>query len=163
MRASAGDRIVVVSNRVDQPPRDGRILEVRNADGSPPYLVEWSDNGHHGLFYPGGDAHIQHFAADENAPEAAVAERAGQVRTWHVELTMFDLDGETTAHAMLVGQAPELDSLGSAHRHSGDADVPEIGDEVAAARALRLLANRLLGQASEDIYAAQGHLVELRS
>jgi hypothetical protein len=163
MKASAGDRIVVVSNRVDQPPRDGRILEVRNQDGSPPYLVEWSDNGHRGLFFPGRDAQIQHFEGAHSPPQPLVPERAGRVRTWHVELTMFDIDGETTAHAMLVGEAPELDSIGGAHRHAGDKHVPGIGDEVAAARALRLLASRLLGHASADICAAQGHVVELRS
>ncbi len=60
MKASVGDRLVISSNRVDVPPRDGRIVEVHSPDGGPPYLVEWSDDGHQGLVFPGPDAHIEH-------------------------------------------------------------------------------------------------------
>ncbi|WP_462186778.1 MULTISPECIES: dsRBD fold-containing protein [unclassified Frankia] len=38
--------------------------------------------------------------------------------------------------------------------HPGEPDVPEIGDEVAAARALSELAHRLLDAAAENIQAA---------
>lgn len=57
MQAHAGDRLVVESNRVDSPRREGEILEVQGEDGGPPYLVRWSD-GHEGLTYPGPDAHV---------------------------------------------------------------------------------------------------------
>lgn len=57
MHASVGDRLVVESNRVDSPRREGEIMEVRGEDGGPPYLVRWSD-GHEGLTYPGADAHV---------------------------------------------------------------------------------------------------------
>lgn len=57
MHASVGDRLVVESNRVDSPRREGEIIEVRGQDGGPPYLVRWSD-GHEGLTYPGADAHV---------------------------------------------------------------------------------------------------------
>lgn len=57
MHASVGDRLVVESNKVDSPRREGEILEVRGENGGPPYLVRWSD-GHEGLTYPGPDAHI---------------------------------------------------------------------------------------------------------
>ena len=57
MHASVGDRLVVESNRVDSPRREGEIIEVRGTDGGPPYLVRWSD-GHEGLTYPGADAHV---------------------------------------------------------------------------------------------------------
>jgi hypothetical protein len=62
MRASVGDRLVIASNRVGSPPRDGRIVEVRDPDGGPPYVVEWSDTGHRGVVFPGPDAHIEHAA-----------------------------------------------------------------------------------------------------
>jgi Rv2632c-like len=55
-----------------------------------------------------------------------------------------------------------LDSRGETRRSPGNVDVPEIGDEVAAARALRRLADRLQGVASEDIEAIEGHEVHLR-
>jgi hypothetical protein len=61
VKASAGDRIIIEGHREGEPLRDGEIIEVRSDDGSPPYVVEWSDNGHTSLFYPGRDARVQHF------------------------------------------------------------------------------------------------------
>ena len=61
MRASTGDRIIIEGHREGEPVRDGEILEVRTEDGSPPYVVRWSDNGHTTLFYPGPDAKLHHF------------------------------------------------------------------------------------------------------
>jgi hypothetical protein len=63
MRASVGDRIVIKSHRVGEPDRDARIVEVHGAEGEAPYLVEWADDGHVGLFFPGSDAVVQHFPA----------------------------------------------------------------------------------------------------
>ena len=57
MQAAAGDHLVVESNKVDAPRREGEILEVKGADGAPPYVVRWSD-GHEGLTFPGADAHV---------------------------------------------------------------------------------------------------------
>jgi len=57
MEAHVGDRLVTESNRVDSPRREGDIVEVRGADGAPPYVVKWAD-GHEGLVYPGDDAHV---------------------------------------------------------------------------------------------------------
>lgn len=61
MFAAVGDRLVVHSTHVDGPVRDGEILEVRHEDGSPPYVVRWSDTGHESLVFPGPDAEVQHF------------------------------------------------------------------------------------------------------
>jgi hypothetical protein len=83
------------------------------------------------------------------------------VKTWHVEVTLFEADGDTTAHAVLVAEAPGVEASGRAHRNPHDDDVPQIGDEVAVARALRRLSDRLLGVAAEDIAALEGHPVEL--
>lgn len=60
MKAAVGDRIVVRAAHVDEPNRDGEILEVRGPDGAPPFLVRWSDTGHEGLYFPGADAVIHH-------------------------------------------------------------------------------------------------------
>ena len=57
MQANVGDQLVIESNKVDSPRKVGEILEVQGADGSPPYVVRWSD-GHEGLTYPGADAHV---------------------------------------------------------------------------------------------------------
>ena len=50
------------SLHVDEAVRDGEVLEVHGADGAPPYLVRWSDNGHETLVFPGPDAQMEHFA-----------------------------------------------------------------------------------------------------
>lgn len=60
MKASPGDRIIVESAHVGEHARDGEILEVRGADGEPPFLVRWSDDGHESLVFPGPDAHVHH-------------------------------------------------------------------------------------------------------
>jgi hypothetical protein len=60
MHASVGDRLVIVGHRVGQRPREGEILEVQGADGSPPYMVRWGDTGQEGLIFPGSDASVQH-------------------------------------------------------------------------------------------------------
>jgi hypothetical protein len=57
MQAKVGDRLVVEGAQVDVPRREGEVLEVRGADGAPPYVVRWSD-GHEGLTFPGPDAHV---------------------------------------------------------------------------------------------------------
>ena len=63
MFAKRGDRLVVRSH-VNLPGRDAEILEVSHPDGSPPYRVRWSDNGHEGLVFPGPDAYVEHFTDD---------------------------------------------------------------------------------------------------
>ncbi|MGH3655608.1 MAG: DUF1918 domain-containing protein [Micromonosporaceae bacterium] len=54
MRATVGDRLHVHSHSVGVHDRTGEILEVRGADGAPPYLVRF-DDGHEGLVFPGPD------------------------------------------------------------------------------------------------------------
>ena len=61
LHATTGDRLIVQRVHVGEPVRDAEILEVRGEDGSPPYLVRWSDTGHEALVFPGPDAHVQHF------------------------------------------------------------------------------------------------------
>lgn len=52
---------MIRGHRVGEPNRDCEVLEVRGADGGPPYSVRWGDNGHETLFFPGVDATVQHF------------------------------------------------------------------------------------------------------
>jgi Domain of unknown function (DUF1918) len=59
--AEVGDRLIVRSPRLAGGVRDGKIVEVRRRDGSPPYVVLWSDNGHESLLFPGSDATVHHF------------------------------------------------------------------------------------------------------
>lgn len=68
MQAKVGDWLVVKGATAEQTDQRGLIVEVRSADGSPPYLVEWS-TGHRALVFPGPDAVVvtseQLSAADE--------------------------------------------------------------------------------------------------
>ncbi len=61
MFAAIGDRLVIRNLHVGEVVRDGEIIELRHADGSPPYVVRWSDTGHESLVFPGADAYVQHF------------------------------------------------------------------------------------------------------
>ncbi len=73
-------------------------------------------------------------------------------KTWNVEIFIGERDQKTHAEARLM-PAGEVTVTGSgeARLNPTDRDVPEIGDELAVARALSDLAHRLLGAAAEDI------------
>jgi hypothetical protein len=49
MKAEVGDRLVPDGDHS----RVGVIIGVRNADGSPPYVVKWLSDGHIALVSPG--------------------------------------------------------------------------------------------------------------
>ena len=67
MKAHVGDQIVIHGAHVDDPSRDGEVLETRGPDGSPPYLVRWSDNGHEALIFPGPDATVRSSAPNDRS------------------------------------------------------------------------------------------------
>jgi len=81
-------------------------------------------------------------------------------RTWHVHLYLSTAPevpeaghATTLAHAVLVSdRSDRLTATGRAHRHPLDVDVPDLGDAVAAARALGELSDRLVADAL-DRYA----------
>jgi len=60
VKAQVGDKIVVEGHHLGEPRRDAVVLDVRGADGEPPYLVRWDADGHEGLFFPGSDASVVH-------------------------------------------------------------------------------------------------------
>ena len=43
MKAAVGDLVVVHATHVDQRDREGEVIQVASADGSPPFRVRWSD------------------------------------------------------------------------------------------------------------------------
>lgn len=53
-----GDRIIVHATVVGGHAREGEVVDVRGADGGPPYTVRWSDTGEESLFFPGSDSEI---------------------------------------------------------------------------------------------------------
>jgi hypothetical protein len=153
MKATVGDRLVQASSVVDGTVRDGKVVEVRHADGSPPYLVEWSDSGEVSLVFPGPDVHVEHHGEGERAESARARDVAS---TWRVQVTVTHDGRETLAQATLVAGAEHVDAVGRARRDPGDQPVTEIGEEVAVARALRHLADRLTDLAEEEIESRTG-------
>jgi len=170
MKAHQGDRIILAASHVDEPTRDGEVLEVRGEDGEPPYLVRWTD-GHTGLMYPGPGAVLRVETENEHVtsaptetpqasadrPTAGVVEPLPHVREWQVRVSIFESGDDTSANVVLLTEAPtHLTAHGQSHRITRDTPVPEIGDEVAVARALRHLADQLLETAARDIEAVTG-------
>ena len=149
MKAALGDRIVIATNRLDQHPRDGKVVRLHHPDGTPPYDVEWSDTGRTAVVFPGPDARVEHFTEGDAAPDVAGAAR--HTRTWQVTVNLFEADDGVTAHAVLLTEAPvHLTARGSASPPPGEEAVPEISDEVAAGHALQRLGERLLAAAAGD-------------
>lgn len=73
-------------------------------------------------------------------------------RSWSVDILIGRREGHTHAQARLhTGDRTHLTGTGIARRDPHDPDVPEIGQELAAARALIELGQRLLSAASDDI------------
>jgi hypothetical protein len=83
-------------------------------------------------------------------------------KTWSVQIDLGEHDGKTRAVARLhTGDRTSLTGTGLARLNPADPDVPEIGDELASARALSQLAHALLEAAAEDISGVLHESVEL--
>jgi hypothetical protein len=84
-------------------------------------------------------------------------------KTWSVEIFIGEHEGQTRAEARLVTEpsAGEITGWGIARLNPTDPDVPEIGDELATARALADLAHQLLETAASDIGATTRKPVHL--
>ena len=85
-------------------------------------------------------------------------------KRWSVDIFIDEHDEErrTYAEARLhTGDRTQLRGAGWAQRHPRDREVPEIGDELAAARALSELSHRLLSAAAEDIEEVNADRVRL--
>jgi len=56
--AEVGDRLMRNGLQVGLGQGLGVIVEVRNVDGSPPYLVQWDADGTESLHFPGPDEFV---------------------------------------------------------------------------------------------------------
>jgi hypothetical protein len=157
MQAQVGDRIILAGTRVDDPVRDGEVLEVKGSDGGAPYTVRWSD-GHTGLVYPGPGAVMRVESGTAGAESSPDISRSAQAsKTWRVQVSVVETGDNTRATALLIADQPgEFRAHGDSHRSPSDQAQGTIGDEIAVARALRHLADSLLARAESDIEAATG-------
>lgn len=78
-----------------------------------------------------------------------------RTKQWRVDIYISEHDDDMTrAEARLVTpDDTQLHAVGTARRNPHDDAVPEIGDELATARALANLAHELLHAAADDIEA----------
>ena len=58
MYAEVGDRLMRGGLHAGLGQQLGVIVEVRNSDGSPPYLVKWDSDGHESLCFPEPDTYV---------------------------------------------------------------------------------------------------------
>jgi hypothetical protein len=85
-----------------------------------------------------------------------------ELRHWTIDVYIGEDAGQTYAEAALnddIGN--HLLGTGRARLSPADADVPEIGDEIAVGRALTDLGHTLLDTASEDIESVTHERVRL--
>lgn len=85
-------------------------------------------------------------------------------KRWTVEILVDEHDDERRTRAEARLRTPDaviLRSEGVARRHPADREVPEVGDEVAVARALFDLAHQLLTAAALDVAEAGREPAEL--
>ena len=86
-----------------------------------------------------------------------------EIKQWTVTIEIDEHDGHTRAVArLLTRDTDRLTGVGLARLDPADRDVPEIGDEIAAARALSDLGHRLLQTATEDVEASTCQPAHLR-
>jgi uncharacterized protein DUF1876 len=86
-------------------------------------------------------------------PRTPNAPGTARAKEWqvHLHLSEDEAEGTTKAHVVLDTGTTSLSGYGTSHRNPTDTDVPEIGDELAAGRALHDLARRLLATATDGI------------
>jgi hypothetical protein len=80
---------------------------------------------------------------------------------WRVQVAFTEEDERTRADAILELASDRYHGYGQAKRAPTDPNVPVIGQDLAAARALSDLSHQLLQAAAERIEAYEGHPVKV--
>lgn len=83
----------------------------------------------------------------------------GVVRS--IEVLLQETDDETEAEAVLELRGERVAGWGRARRNPSDPAVPQIGEELATARALLDLSHKLLEAATAQIERYEGHRVSV--
>jgi Domain of unknown function (DUF1876) len=84
------------------------------------------------------------------------------MKRWRVDILVGEDEGRTYAEARLHTEIGDhLVGIGRAKLNPNDYDVPEIGDEIAVARALTDLGHRLLITAAMDLEQVTNQPVRL--
>lgn len=100
---------------------------------------------------------------DPVAPHHPPTWRADHDRVWTVEVVFTEDEDRTRADARMRAARREWHGWGRARRNPLDPDVPAIGEELAAARALSDLSHQLIEVAAHGVEAFEGHPVRLHA
>ena len=84
-----------------------------------------------------------------------------KIDSWPIEISLHEEDRETRAEARLAKDGAGVVGHGLARRNPADPQVTQIGEEIAAARALSDLAHQLLSDATRQIEEIMHHRVHL--
>lgn len=157
MKAAVGDRYFVASGRPGHE-RMGHVVELRHRDGTPPYVVRWHDTGAEEVVFPRHDGRLE----PAGEPERVHLD-GPRIRRWRMDIEVVEDGAETTARVVLhEGQVPTVVTGGGhATRSPRDEDVPEIGDELAVARALDQVSSTLKQAAARSLAAMADPAVAL--
>ena len=82
---------------------------------------------------------------------------------WRVGIAFEESEDRTRADAVLEFADQRFHGWGQAKRNASDPNVPVIGEELAAARALSDLSHQLVDAAAARIEAYEGRPVDLRA
>lgn len=154
MHAQVGDRLVVEGNHVGAARREGTVVELLSPPGGHRYRVQW-DDGHETMFCPSADTRVEHRDATQRPSSL-------QRTVTQVELRFEEDEDHTDAWASLRTPTETFSGWGRARRNPVDDNIPLVGEELAAARALIALADRLrlaAGEALDHKQQPAGHLV----
>lgn len=84
-----------------------------------------------------------------------------QPNVWTVSITFTEDENLTRADAFLTGGPVELRGWGRARRNPADPELPAVGEEIAAARALADLSHHVLDRAAHEIESWEGRTVRV--
>jgi hypothetical protein len=81
-----------------------------------------------------------------------------ETKQWSVDIQIAESGNDTRVRAVVTTtDGSTIEGIGHARRNPRDRTVPEIGDELAAGRALIDLGSRLVQLAAADIAESTGH------
>jgi len=83
------------------------------------------------------------------------------IETSEIEITFSEDEHHTQARASLTIRGATFVATGRARRHPADPNMPLVGEELAAARALSDLSHQLLDAATETISEREGRPARL--
>jgi len=82
-------------------------------------------------------------------------------QVWTLEIVFTEDEDRTRADARLQTGSEEITGWGRSRRSPADPEVPSVGEDLAASRALADVAHRLLHEAAHTIEGYEGHPVHL--